>query len=117
MRCNIVKSQKIGHGHKNCRWATGYNAVLLHTIYQNVIITKVEFAINENWNNTEDRFLDFTKNDKNQLFTGLKQYLEDENDEEITNLIEGYKNSTFGVDILKIIVDFIEELMNNYRFD
>jgi hypothetical protein len=47
MRCNVVKSQKIDHGHKNCTWASGYNAVLLHTIHQNVIITKVEFAIGE----------------------------------------------------------------------
>jgi hypothetical protein len=77
----------------------------------------VEFEVSENWNDTEDRFLDFTENDKNQLFKGLKQCLEDENDQEMTNLIEGYKNSNFGVDLLKIIVAFIEELMNNYRFD
>jgi hypothetical protein len=109
MRGNIVKSQKIEHGHKNCTWATGHNAVLIHTISQDVIITKEEFAVNENWNNTEDRFLDFTENDKNQLFKGLKQYLEDENDGEITNLIVGYKNSNFGVDLFKIIVAFIEE--------
>jgi hypothetical protein len=106
-----VKSQKIDHGHKNRTWATGYNAVLLHTIYQDVVITKVEFAVGENWKNTEDKFLDFTENDKNQLFKGLKQCLEEENDAEITNLIEGYKNSNFGVDLLKIIVAFIEELM------
>jgi hypothetical protein len=80
IRCNVVKSQKIDHGHKNCTWASGYNAVLLHTIYQDVVVTKIEFAIGINWYSTEDRFLDFTENDKNQLFKGLKQCLEDEND-------------------------------------
>jgi hypothetical protein len=117
MRCNVVRSSKEDHGHKKCCWAAGYNAVLIHTIYHDMIITKAEFAISENWKNSEDRFLDFTENDMNQLFKGLKQCLEEENDAEITNLIEGYKDSNFGVDLLKIIVAFIEELMNNYRFD
>jgi hypothetical protein len=91
MRCNIVKSQKIEHGQKNFTWATGHNAILIHTINQNIMITKEEFAVDCNWNNTEDRFFDFTENDRNQLFKGLKQYLEDENDGEITNLKKGIK--------------------------
>jgi hypothetical protein len=32
-------------------------------------------------------------------------------------LINGYKDTNFGLDLLKTIVAFIEELMNNYRFD
>jgi hypothetical protein len=117
MRCNIVKSQKIENEHKNCTWATGRNAVLIHTANQNIMITREEFEIDGNWSSIEDRYLDFNEKDRTQLLKGFMQCLEDENDEEILNIINGYKDTNFGLDILQTMVAFIEKLMNNYKFD
>jgi hypothetical protein len=81
------------------------------------MLTKEEFATEGNWSSTEDQNLGISDNSKIHIFKTLKNFLEEENDEEILSIIDQYKNSNFKFDLLKTIVAYIEGLTNEYRFD
>jgi hypothetical protein len=82
-----------------------------------MMLTKEEFATEGNWSSVDVQNLKFAHKFKIQSFKTLKNFLEEENEDENLKIIDQYKNNNFKIDLLKTIVAYIEWLMKENRFD